>query len=227
MNEGLKYTDRDVRENPDFYGAAVNYLVEYEGEFQFLIDCKMRVASGIDLTTGMVRGILNCMRVDPRVKNLPAPIEWPEDVIPIDRPSRTKPKRKHRVDCTRTDVHEHKYEDWQYLNYCPGIYLCSRETRYRREATVHSEFIFVKGKSPSTLTVHLVTKAEVEWTPFVHRWGWARNPEVIVHTACTYPHYLRNPILLRPQDVQDYNDQFKHELDEDKHLLRCRYCFSE
>lgn len=217
MNEGLKYTDRDVRENPDFYGAAVNYLVEYEGEFQFLIDCKMRVASGMDLTTGMVRGILNCMRVDPRVKNLPEPIEWPEDVIPIDRErsSYRRPKKRVRVPCTRTDFHEHKFEDWETYEYCPGKYEYNREV-YELPAKVHPEYIFVKGKSPTVFTVHLVTESVVQWSPHRHEGGFYKV-ELIVRTACKYPYYLRNPILLSAQDVQNCNGL----------LYRCRYCFPE
>ena len=52
----IKYTDRDVRENSDLVGAAYAYVENYQGEFQYLIDCKMRVASGETLTTGLVGG---------------------------------------------------------------------------------------------------------------------------------------------------------------------------
>jgi hypothetical protein len=69
-----KYTDRDVRENElEMRHFVESYLERYHGEFEFLIDCKMRVAEGYTLSTGMVRGVLNCMRNDPRVKGLPAP----------------------------------------------------------------------------------------------------------------------------------------------------------
>jgi hypothetical protein len=74
MSADRKYTDRDVRENPDFYVTVIDYLEHYEGEFDFLVDCKMRVAMDRELTVGMVRGILNCMRHDPRVTNLPEPL---------------------------------------------------------------------------------------------------------------------------------------------------------
>lgn len=220
----LKYTDRDVRENPDFYLTAVHYLSEYQGDFQFLIDCKMRVEHGSDLSVGMVRGVLNCMRVDPRVQNLPEPLppeEFDADVIPM-RDSYRKPIRR---------------PGWQQKN--EVIEVKPREVRnggnysYRLPVTVHPEFIFTKGKSPSTTTIHLVTEAEVEWYPhkYVDQPGWTKSPELIVHTNCKYPYYLRNSKLLTPEDVQEHNDYLTEIDPEDEglndHLYwkRCQYCF--
>ena len=212
MSESFKYTDQDVRQNPDFYGIVVNYLVDYSGEFQFLIDCKMRIASNMDLTVGMVRGVLNCMRVDPRVKDLPEPMEWPEDVIPIDKSYR-RPKKRRKIPCTRTDYHSHRYEDWDTYEYCPGKYEYNR-TSYQLSATVHPEYVFVKGKSAATKTVHLVTKAEVIWYPERNVAGFIKEPELIIHTACRYPYYLRNPKLLTVDIVKDNQEE----------LYRCGYC---
>jgi hypothetical protein len=90
------YTDRDVRDNPGYREAVEDYLSDYTGEFGFLIDMKMRAANGVDLTTGMVRGVLNCMRHDPRVKHLPTPTE--EDFEDVDNvvPMRGKEERAAR-----------------------------------------------------------------------------------------------------------------------------------
>lgn len=214
MSEAIKYTDQDVRNNPDFYGIVVNYLVDYPGEFQFLIDCKMRIASGMDLTTGMVRGVLNCMRVDPRVKDLPEPMDWPDDVIPIDKSYR-RPKKRRKVPCTRTDFHIHQFADWETYEYCPGKYEYNRIGRYRLPATVHPEYVFVKGKSAATKTVHLVVSAEMEWVPNQHEAGFYKN-ELIVHTACRYPYYLRNPKLLTVEMIDETDD-----------LYRCGHCMPE
>jgi hypothetical protein len=90
------YTDRDVRDNPGYRDAVERYLDQYTGEFGFLIDMKMRLAARVDLTTGMVRGVLNCMRHDPRVTDLPAPAE--EDFDDVDNvvPMRGREERRAR-----------------------------------------------------------------------------------------------------------------------------------
>lgn len=230
MSAALKYTDRDVRLNPAFYAVAVDYVFDYQGEFQYLLDCRERITSGGALTVGMVRGVLNCMRTDPRAPILPEPLppeDFEADVIPLneDRQYRKYGNRydkRFKKECTRTDVHSHSFEDWETTKFCPGIYLANREPKYRMPATVHPEYIFTKGKSKSTLTIHLVTGAEIEWYPNIHTWGWAKEPEMIVHTACRYPYYLRNSLLLTPAMI------LENKLDpEQTPFFRCGHCFEE
>lgn len=219
MSAIRKYTDRDVRENPNFIDMAEEYLKQYQGEFEFLIDCKMRLAQGTELSTGMIRGVLNCMRVDPRVKSqLPEPMpEFDADVIPIyennDWPQRREFQPKQPV-------------VYKYIEPMPkrndGNYS------YRLPATVHPEYIFVKGKSISTKTIHLVTGAEYEWYPntYGNQIGWTREPTLIVHTNCTFPYYLRDPKLLTATEVADWNEDFLGDtLNEHLMWLDCRYCF--
>lgn len=204
----VKYTDRDVRENPEYYGIVVDFLVTYQGEFQFLIDCKMRVMQDHDLTVGMVRGVLNCMRVDPRAPTLPEPkpitaedMEAFADVIPMREPLYRKPKKIERGYCTNQRPHQHTSEDWQTIHYCPGVLKVERPHSYRRPAEIHPEYVFVKAKSLSTTLIHRATSAEVEWYPKWNDYYWSRKPEVIVHTDCTYPHYLRNPLLATVEQI--------------------------
>lgn len=68
-----RYEDRHVRGDRSLVDAAEEYVQGYVGEFLFLLDCRDRLATGQRLTVGQVRGVLNCMRSDPRVGALPVP----------------------------------------------------------------------------------------------------------------------------------------------------------
>lgn len=222
MGAALKYTDRDVRENPNFTNLAIDYLMDYEGEFAFLIDCKMRIASGMDLSVGMVRGILNCMRVDPRAPELPEPQVWDGEADVIPMPERRQRPSYRKAHCERTDPHQHTQDDFKSLHYCPGIWAVTRnegQFAYRLHAAIRPGFIFVTAKSSSSVLVHKAMWAEVEWYPKIHEFGWTRPPELIVHTNCKYPYYLRNPFLMQVEDVDKYRDEYQ--------LARCVRCFGE
>ena len=168
-----KYTDLDVRRNPDFYGLVIDYLMEYNGDFEFLVSCKTRIEQGVDLSIGMVRGVLNCMWVDPKVTGMPEPLpeEFDADVIPLPERGqsyRRQPKAHKRV-CERTDVHEHKHSDFATMHYCPGIPLVDRKAySYRLPATIRPGYLFVKAKSPTTFLIHRACSAEVEWLSLIH-----------------------------------------------------------
>lgn len=71
----LRYTDRDVREDASLLPLAEDYLRGYTGDFAFLVDLRQALVShGRPLTVANVRGVLNCMRNDPRVcLALPSP----------------------------------------------------------------------------------------------------------------------------------------------------------
>lgn len=217
MSADVRYADEQVRANWDeFYRHAHAYLIDYTGEFPFLIDCRARIQQGVDLTVGMVRGVLNCMRVDPKVTFLPEPeeIQFDADLIPIDRAPSRRRQRAARVDCAIKVPHQHKNEDWEYLHFCPGIYAINRQNGYYRiPASLKPGVMFVKGKSASSVRVHLATHAEVEYWPRPHDTGFYRI-ELIVHTTCKAPYYLRQPILMTYQQVEDTED-----------LERCWRCF--
>ena len=58
-----KFTEADV--DGDLYEAASIYAYHYEGDFQFMRDMHDRRCAG-KLTTGMAKGVLNCMLADAR-----------------------------------------------------------------------------------------------------------------------------------------------------------------
>lgn len=76
-NVDVKFTDQHVRANPELWRRAVQYLDEYTGDFEFLVKARRVLAQGGKLRTPVVRGILNCMRYDVDVQDLPEPDELP------------------------------------------------------------------------------------------------------------------------------------------------------
>jgi len=98
-----RYDDRHVREDSSLADVAEDYVQRYEGDFLFLRDCRERLAVGTRLSVAQVRGVLNCMRGDPRVGNLPVPARMVDvvgEVVDI-RTRRRKtvvPVRPSRID---------------------------------------------------------------------------------------------------------------------------------
>lgn len=65
-----RYTDRDVREHSELIDAAMNWLREYQGDFEFLRDARVALLRANSLPIGVVRGVLNCMWGDARAFHL-------------------------------------------------------------------------------------------------------------------------------------------------------------
>lgn len=225
-----KYTDRDVRENVTLVEAAMMWLEAYQGEFDYLIDMKMRLASGYELTTPMVRGVLNCMRHDPRVTGLPAPLPPIQETVVVSM-ARKRQRRRGVLDgpCDKTTEHsshiwtardEEGEEDGMYR--CEGIpYAINRTSRYF-SAKIKVPYVVAKSGG----LIHRVAEEghDCHWMSPPHAWGFYDDtrrldgipaPELIVNLVCRYPSVLRNPFLIREEDVQ--------------HLLavgvtHCRHC---
>jgi len=60
LDPELKFVDEDV--TSDLHRAGLDYLASYTGNFNYLRDLKTRKAD--NLSTGQVRGILNCIRAE-------------------------------------------------------------------------------------------------------------------------------------------------------------------
>jgi hypothetical protein len=203
MSADRKYTDRDVRENPEMYRTVVDYLDAYEGEFDFLVDCKMRVAMDRDLTVGMVRGVLNCMRHDPRVTNLPEPLPpYEGKVLHMPR----KKKKVQRRDCDIEEFHGRhgfRFEDHPEFD---GYYPC--EGKYpinRRDFMVPASVKVPFMMSKSGKMIHQISSgpeaAWYMWRPNAHAWDFWREPDLYVRTACQYPRHIINPTLLNTEQL--------------------------
>lgn len=64
-----KFTDRDLRDNEDLIDIAKDYLRDYTGDFKFLVDADALLLSTGTLPVPVARGVLNCMRVDPKAQD--------------------------------------------------------------------------------------------------------------------------------------------------------------
>lgn len=69
-----RYTDRDVREDPRLTDLAIAYLQQYGGDFDPLVRAKRVMNQGGEMTTVIIRTVLNCMRHDVNVADkMPVP----------------------------------------------------------------------------------------------------------------------------------------------------------
>ena len=76
--DGAKFTDDDV--TTDLHQAGLSYLKDYDGNFAFLLDLRMRLIARQILSVGQVRGVLNCIKAEiARQVSVPA-----EDVIRVE-----------------------------------------------------------------------------------------------------------------------------------------------
>jgi hypothetical protein len=202
-----RYTDRDVRENADLIDRAYAYVEAYTGEFQYLIDMKMRIASGSTLTTPMVKGVLNCMRADPRVTDLPQPLPVEEAVVVEMRPKREKRKRYvGRIECPQVAAQiEHGYHTYETVHEtgsCEGFHFINREYEVDMKVVIKRPFVKARGGR----MIHLVgdmNRCAIRWFANQHSWGFCLDwkeefprLDLLVKTACKYPSYLRNPLLM-------------------------------
>lgn len=74
------YTDRDIRDTPSLEAIAEEYVQRYTGSFELILDCRDRLRDGYRLGVSQVRAVLNTMRADPRVRQLPMPSQRSDDV---------------------------------------------------------------------------------------------------------------------------------------------------
>lgn len=98
-----KYTESDVRADPFLLAAAVKYARSYTGDFDYLVAAADIVHLRGTLPVAIAKGVLNCMRADPRVADdLPEPLnghsealrkfEFTPRQIRLPAPQRTTPR---------------------------------------------------------------------------------------------------------------------------------------
>lgn len=240
MGASLKYTDRDVREGgEELYQKVVNFLERYEGEFTFLIDCKMRLAQGMDLHVGMVRGVLNCMRVDPRETDLPEPILPTADAEVIEMPKRKVRKLK---SCDREEFHgphghygfrdltEIEWEEDPYYA-CKGKYAINRDDAIWVPAKINRPAMISRT---SNLIHRIGNEAGFQYFANRHGWGYYMDPVLGIKTVCTFPRWISRPILLTDtqsrvipddQTLQNELNEYRNSASK-KPIQRCKRCFA-
>lgn len=238
-----RYSDRDVRENTELFDIAARYLQSYRGDFEYLQDCQRHYTVNGSLTVAMTRGVLNCMRNDPRVAgDLPAPKYGAPDteatVTPIDRKKKNKRKNKGRRgginnprQCEKPESHRaHSWDD--HNEWCNGVpFAINREGTYvpaRFKPGV--KFVLARGGK----MIHGIAPEGNHgfvWVPKQNEYGWLHEDwelfpfrvDLDVKLICKYPSWLRNPYLLRESDI--LRDGLHHG---DLYVTPfCRHCFPE
>lgn len=211
-----KYSDRDVRENPELRDLAIAYIDKYGGSFEPLLKIKQYIAyHGVEtLATIQIRLVLNCMRHDPEVAGtLPAPKFGTPDgrgavVIPMQRDRRRRPAvAVVTKNCGRTQPHDEHWISMGVLK-CEGVPW--KVNRYGLVPTRGR----IKGK-PFAVTVSgsLVHKVEGEaifyWSPNQHEWGFREGipSRFSVKVMCKNPSWLKDPNLYAEEPVHLYSDE--------------------
>jgi hypothetical protein len=212
-----KYSDSDVRRDPELTELAYDYLDNYTGDFEPLVRAQDRVASRQFLTTAMVRVVLNCMRHDweiadqmpqPMAKVIEMPVRDNEvEIVPKRKRTKTPSWTDRYVDCGKTEVHPpHSYEangfdQWR----CSGV-ANDRPDHLWIDAKIKTPYV----KAPGGKMIHLLGEgSNYHWYP--NRYGdgygslnlpgegslWMRfPPDLNVKVLCKHPSWLKNPLLL-------------------------------
>lgn len=230
MSALRRYNDRDVRDNPSLRQIAEDYLEQYTGEFEFLVDLKMRAALDYDLTDPMVRGVLNCMRNDPRVVDLPEPGVH-EDGAEVVSMRRRKAKRKkepaaeYEPDVCQYEGQEHD-SHWYPSNrggqaHCRGWHALNRG-RVSTRARFHADYLRGEKSNVIHRSSH---EGTVGWRPEdVHAEGASEALYRWVKPSC-YVRELMNPDLLDAQGVKDAEPHHKPPGNRYEQMSLCQRCF--
>lgn len=243
MRPGLdrRYSDRDVRDNPDLLEVALDYLDGYTGEFDFLLGMQMRVSQGLSLSTGMVRGVLNCMRNDPRA-DLPEveddgvdDVDEEDNVVDLakarwqvfQRPRRREPAPEPPAEppCP-LEGREHDAH-WKHRGgsgwWCRGWHALHRQPFVTKRARFHADY--VRG-AKSNLIHRATHEGWIVWANPPHRWGMARVWSWEVGRVCSKNAYpLKRGETLTAQQVREAEPHEVHHTNPHKGITLCALCF--
>jgi hypothetical protein len=207
-----RYTDADVRSDPELAELAYDYLDQYGGDFEPLVRAQDVLSEGRLLTTTQTRVVLNCMRHDWNIADqLPTPMGKVIDMPVRETEVVPRPKRKDKVpswkdryvDCDRTDYHEpHSYEAKGFDQWRCGGIPNGREDYLWVPARIKTPYAKAKGGK----MVHIVAPEGSVYLYYPNRYGdgygsngeqWGRfPPRLSVNLLCRYPSVLVNPLLL-------------------------------
>lgn len=219
MGNNFKYTDRQVREDPELMAFAIGYAQDYEGDFDFLLEAKSYALANDSLPVGVARGVLNCARHDLRVA-----ADLPEPTYPTDPPSqasitdirsRRRKAKKRSQQCEDSRPHYPHYwysgdEPWR--NECAGVpWAINRSESVITEARIKAPFALAKGGS----LLHTVSHGWFVWQPKYHDWGFV-SVKLVVKLVCKYPSILRDPFLIESESIEGLFG-----------VRRCTHCLEE
>lgn len=154
---------------PTLAALAVRYVIAYTGDFEYLVNMKNRVAvmGSKSLNKYMIKGILNCMLVDPNVRNLPRPqaviFDVEEEIREVRVTTRRRRVRASAFDLAEEGFNRHEIDEgWGDEEYVPRV------NPYRR-ITLKSRWKFDYGISDhvKSCRVHIIDHSypAVHWRP--------------------------------------------------------------
>lgn len=200
----FKYTDRQVREDPELLAFAVGYAKDYEGDFDFLLEAKSYALFNDSLPIGVARGVLNCARHDLRVAaTLPEPKYAIEEARVTDIRTR-QPRRKQKLkQCgDGREHHEHHWYDTEQKTVtflCEGIpYAINRTESFLATTDIRAPYCVAK----SGRLLHTVDHGLFIWYPYPHKWGFYAI-KLQVKLVCKYPSILRDPDLVTEEKAEE------------------------
>jgi hypothetical protein len=204
--------------------VAEEYARRYTGEFEPLLDAQQVLRDGETLPVVLVRKVLNSMRHDRNwYSRMPVPSR-DADILPMRPPKQPKAKKykTQEKQCPETEGHrEHPWDkrtkpdrpEWDYYwTYrCKGVPFKITRKQFTGEANVK----YPLAAAPTGSLIHSVNPDGPHWTSWqgpLHAWGWKSDEmpwtkadaDLNVKLRCKFPSWLRNPILLRPEQVVSY-----------------------
>jgi hypothetical protein len=189
----FKYTDRQVREDPELLTWAEGYVRLYGGDFEPLLSAKAEMRSAGRLSTRTARVVLNCARYDQHFTGqLPDPkpptLELVKNVAKLG-PFCADPRPHYQHSGWSADSRR----KWMT---CPGIPWEINRNGFVTNAVVKAGF----ATAHNSPIYHRTTgKGWQGWDPPAHAMGSARRRELIVDVVCLYPSILRNPLLYKEE----------------------------
>lgn len=227
----LRYTDRDVRDDPSLVDLAVAYVMNYTGEFEPLVDAKEYLEEEGELTIALTRKVLNCMRHDANVMSrLPRP-QRRDNVV--DLAPRRKKKENTNKPCSDTQPHYvHRWggEDNPYKYYCEGVDWPINRGRIVRPAKVKVPYV----ASRTGVLIHDVMPGGPHWSIWqgpTHEYGYRTDEhpwynsaaDLSVKLLCKFPSRLENPILIKGNELEKYME-IEDALKGLRRMSMCPYC---
>lgn len=209
MTAERKYTDKDVRQDSTLRQIAEEYVVNYGGDFEPLVNAVRMMEEGEKLPTNIIRVVLNCMRHDREVANqLPNPENLqPRLELVTDRPTRKLPRRiPWDYPCDYPESHDgHGWKDpgsGVNNHWCPGVPFAINREHFFTRAVVNRPFFCARGGKLIHIASHEDLGTSILWRPWRrHEYGEAEAIELAVKSLCRYPSIIRKPVLLTREEA--------------------------
>lgn len=215
----IKYSDRDVREDYSLTAIAVQYVKDYAGEFEPLVDAQTELKEHGRLDPVTVRKVLNCMRHDrdwkgklPVPKRRIPPVTDPDPLNPVRRARGKNWRDGFEKKCNKKEPHDpHTWDKESRSHWCTGVrFKINRPEMLRMPTRIKLPYACARHGS----YIHLTEGTGYAlWWPNRHSWGWHKpdgyrfqEPKghswhLIVNLRCKNPGRLTDPVLISNDEL--------------------------